>query len=740
MNSREGPDSAAGGRPEPFGKNGDQNDLIDDSDDQVTFKTQRSPVGAFGDDTSIKFMSPHPSPDKPDKLDVEPDLTLYSLEPLLRFHGVMYYVTLNKNVPELVSEKEILQRGGTERRSLETYDPHNVSVGQDAEAIKTLIEEKVTVLGKMNDAFSKTRELELQLSAEQCRRGALEDELQQFGRVSLELHDTEQRLRTEQMVREELEDEVIDLRNKIRSHSTPKLKHPIIPYDSPEGPKIVKSPPLHKVVTHSTPQSPEDAAGEPQVKHVTFEEYLRKEKQPSVPPIAYRPRCRIAEVEDPSDKENTDPKVEVSSPSREPLRTLYQVTKEQDIPAYVYTPRVTYSSPANTEVTWCGPRLAIEGPTMDDTPSGRDYGGGETDRSRSRYRSTGRYRERSHSGSPERKLRMKPATYDGRGELCEYLSHFRIAIKTNQWDYDESGMKLAGSLRGEALSIMSSLSDEEATDYEALVLALKDRFDPEGQVAIYKAELTTRVCRKGESVNEYGWALKKLAQRAHPGERFPASVLVQMYINGLPSVDMKRQVTMSNPRNIEAAMAIAKSYESFDDINKGERTVRKPKNDSESHKIHQVASQEASKNKQSTETKTPGGDAVAQEVQKTLNQFKAELQQMIPSTVNRKPLQSYDQNTWGKMIRGPPNKSPRQSSPNSMGRPWGALRRSPAPPNYGNWNRDRRTTWVPPPGNKPAARTWTPGCFHCGSDTHGIKNCPEAQKARNPSGSGNLNH
>ena len=126
--------------------------------------------------------------------------------------------------------------------------------------------------------------------------------------------------------------------------------------------------------------------------------------------------------------------------------------------------------------------------------------------------------------------------------------------------------------------MLGSMPREQTRNYIQLQRALLQRFSPEGRESTYQVELWGRACRKGESVVSFGGALRKLAREAYPGLGLHEQVLVDLYVRGLPSKEMKRHVHVSKPRSLEAAIVTATTYEAFEnpesfDISK----PRKPK-------------------------------------------------------------------------------------------------------------------------------------------------------------------
>jgi hypothetical protein len=79
----------------------------------------------------------------------------------------------------------------------------------------------------------------------------------------------------------------------------------------------------------------------------------------------------------------------------------------------------------------------------------------------------------------------KPATYDGSGNLSDFLIHFEIVTEINRWVDAEKALELATCLRGAAQGVLSDLQPDSIRSYRHLVLALNNRFQPDNQTELY---------------------------------------------------------------------------------------------------------------------------------------------------------------------------------------------------------------------------------------------------------------
>ena len=68
---------------------------------------------------------------------------------------------------------------------------------------------------------------------------------------------------------------------------------------------------------------------------------------------------------------------------------------------------------------------------------------------------------------------------------------------------------------------------------------------------------------KEETIIEYGFALKKLANRAYPKvpNEHREGLVVKRFINGISSRDLAAHINFCNPKSINKALALATEFE-----------------------------------------------------------------------------------------------------------------------------------------------------------------------------------
>ncbi|MES9883151.1 MAG: hypothetical protein ABW185_19985 [Sedimenticola sp.] len=170
---------------------------------------------------------------------------------------------------------------------------------------------------------------------------------------------------------------------------------------------------------------------------------------------------------------------------------------------------------------------------------------------------------------------VKIGTYDGTGSWHDYWVQFGIAARGNNWDNETQAIKLACSLRGAAQSILSELDSRYHTDFNALVSALTDRFQPGNQSTLYKAQMKQRLRRKDEPLPELAQDIKRLTRLAYPSlpSDHRQDLALDCFIEAINDWNLEQFITMKEPQTIEEGLRIAMKYEAAKFRN-GRQTAR----------------------------------------------------------------------------------------------------------------------------------------------------------------------
>ncbi|MEW8544990.1 MAG: hypothetical protein AB2693_15805 [Candidatus Thiodiazotropha sp.] len=160
---------------------------------------------------------------------------------------------------------------------------------------------------------------------------------------------------------------------------------------------------------------------------------------------------------------------------------------------------------------------------------------------------------------------IKVAIYDGKSSWKDYLVQFELAAHANRWDKDTKAIKLACSLRGSAQALLSDMGPDVRYNYDQLVSTLTNRFEPENQCEIYKAQVKQRLRRKDEPLPELAQDIKRLMRMAYPSAVLDLrdTLAKDCFIEALNDAEMELFVCQKEPETMEDAVRIALKYEAF---------------------------------------------------------------------------------------------------------------------------------------------------------------------------------
>ena len=142
---------------------------------------------------------------------------------------------------------------------------------------------------------------------------------------------------------------------------------------------------------------------------------------------------------------------------------------------------------------------------------------------------------------------------------------FELAAQANGWDRNTRAIRLACSLRGSAQALLSDLTPEIRQNYARLVTTLTERFEPQNQCELYKAQLKHRIRKRDEGLPELAQDIKRLTRMAYP------SALVDLrdtlskdsFIEALNDAEMELFICQKESQTIDDAVRLALKYEAF---------------------------------------------------------------------------------------------------------------------------------------------------------------------------------
>lgn len=180
------------------------------------------------------------------------------------------------------------------------------------------------------------------------------------------------------------------------------------------------------------------------------------------------------------------------------------------------------------------------------------------------------------------KKEIQPDSFDGVGKIewADYIVHFEQCAAWNQWSESQKAQMLSIRLRGEAQKLLSGLTLSQLNDYSILKSILSDRYDPKEKEVTYRCQFRYRRREKGESASDYGYHLRKIAQKAYPNLTIAQLEvhIIDQFINGLGNHELQKHVQFRHPRTLHEAIGLATEYEALEgSIDR----IKKPSNEVE---------------------------------------------------------------------------------------------------------------------------------------------------------------
>lgn len=159
---------------------------------------------------------------------------------------------------------------------------------------------------------------------------------------------------------------------------------------------------------------------------------------------------------------------------------------------------------------------------------------------------------------------IEPDTFDGTSntEWSDYIVHFEQIADWNNWSDPQKAKMLTIKVRGEAQRFVGGLTMSQYNDYIILKYLLSQRFNPQEREVAYRCEFRNRRRIKGESPSDYGYALRRLGQKAFPSLPFAALEvqIIDQFISGLGSIEIQKHVQFHHPHTLESAINLAIEY------------------------------------------------------------------------------------------------------------------------------------------------------------------------------------
>jgi hypothetical protein len=126
-------------------------------------------------------------------------------------------------------------------------------------------------------------------------------------------------------------------------------------------------------------------------------------------------------------------------------------------------------------------------------------------------------------------------------------------------------MYLAVSLRGNAQGVLGNLPSYEQRDFLYLCKALEQRFAPDNQTELYRAQLRERKQHSVESLPELGQDIWRLTNLAYPTASTDLKEILakEQFIDSLRDTNMRWRIKKERPLDLNDAIRHAVELQAF---------------------------------------------------------------------------------------------------------------------------------------------------------------------------------
>ena len=135
---------------------------------------------------------------------------------------------------------------------------------------------------------------------------------------------------------------------------------------------------------------------------------------------------------------------------------------------------------------------------------------------------------------------IQASIYDAQTPWSSYKKQFEAAATANLWEEEQKATALVIALRGAALEILQTLSEEDRNRYS--VLSAAQNFGDEHLKKVFVAQLKTRIQKTGKFLQEFEADIKRLVRLAYPDAppSFQESLATETFANGIRDGKVKK--------------------------------------------------------------------------------------------------------------------------------------------------------------------------------------------------------
>ncbi|KAI4499693.1 hypothetical protein M0802_005263 [Mischocyttarus mexicanus] len=160
---------------------------------------------------------------------------------------------------------------------------------------------------------------------------------------------------------------------------------------------------------------------------------------------------------------------------------------------------------------------------------------------------------------------VKPDTFDGEGNLGDFLSHVVLVARANSWDESVRALALETSLRGEARAVLQAFGDREEFSFAALKSKLELRYGQRLNQQKSYTEFANRRQKAGENLAVLAADLECLARFVYSECTAETQVKIAcgQFLNAIRDPEVRTALKVEGVKSLRVAAVRALELEAI---------------------------------------------------------------------------------------------------------------------------------------------------------------------------------
>jgi hypothetical protein len=328
-------------------------------------------------------------------------------------------------------------------------------------------------------------------------------------------------------------------------------------------------------------------------------------------------------------------------------------------------------------------------------------------------RQSGKITQTTEAPSTSIRRDVKVKSYNGDGNVEQYLAQFRLTAELAGWPEAEWGIRLATVLEGKARAVLTIDCLPKRPSFARMSELLRTRFSSEALPELWRTTLEARKRGEKESLHELMHNILEMAMKAFPSADmgFRKILAGNYFVNALTDERQREYVRCEMPKDIDEAVKKALAFENA-------RKTEEHRQGTISKKVRAIDVDEQSHQQELFFLKEKGRGKSAEKNKESSRPDTGNRVMAEPDDVNRKELQALKSSVTAIM--------------DTQNKIFAQVEQIARKVDQKQNNRPNFNPRVPQAGRAQASVSTRPSaqqtCWNCGSSQHWKRECPEPRR------------